>query len=114
MENQKVPCELDAETALIGAILIDENLIIEVADLLSAEAFYDQRNKVLYQSMLELSKEGSGVDVTVLLTYLANHNKLEAAGGQEYIAKIADAYYTVANVDTYVDLINNAYINASS
>ena len=46
MENQKVPCELDAEVALIGAILIDENLIIQVADLLSADAFYDQRNKI--------------------------------------------------------------------
>lgn len=114
MENQKIPCELDAETALIGAILIDENLIIQVADLLSAEAFYDQRNKIIYQTMLDLQREGSGVDISVLLNYLGNHNKLEAAGGQDYIAKIADAYYTAANVDTYVDLINNAYIKRSA
>ena len=56
MENQKIPCELEAELALIGSILLDENLIIQVSDLLTPDAFYDQRNKIIYQTMLTISK----------------------------------------------------------
>ena len=114
MENQKIPNELDAELALIGSILIDENLIIQVSDLITPDAFYDQRNKTIYQAMLELSKDGSGLDAGILISYLNSRNKLELAGGNEYIARIADAFYSTSNVDTYVDLITDAYIKRSA
>ena len=114
MENQKIPCELEAELALIGSILLDENLIIQVSDLLTPDALYDQRNKIIYQTMLTISKEGNHFDAGIVMRYLNTHNKLEAAGGAEYISSIADAYYSVANVDTYVDLITDAYIKRNA
>ena len=114
MEKLKVPCELDAELALIGSILIDQNLIIQVSDLLPADAFYDQRNKIIYQAMLDLSKTGSGIEAITLINHLNSHARLEAAGGTDYISNIADAYYTPANIDTYVDLITNAYVKRNA
>ena len=114
MENQKIPCEIEAEIALIGSIFIDENLIIQVSDLLTPDAFYDQRNKLIYQTMLAISKEGNHFDAGIVARYLNTQNKLDAAGGFDYIAGIADAYYTPANVDTYVDLITDAYIKRSA
>ncbi len=114
MENQKIPCEIEAELALIGAILIDDNLIIEVSDLLIPDAFYDQKNRIIYQAMLEINKDGNGIDAVTLMNYLNSRNKLEAAGGMEYISRIADAYYSISNVDTYIDLIMDAYIKRTT
>ncbi len=59
MEQQipTVPCNVEAEKALIGCILLDENLIVELSDILMPDDFYDQKNRLLYRAMLNLFKE---------------------------------------------------------
>lgn len=108
--NLVVPSEIDAETALLGCIFLDQNLIFETQDLLSQDDFYDNKNKIIYKIMLELTKEGKAIDATTVLAKLTVHNLLDQIGGIEYLSTIANQSYSTANVDSYIDLILNASI----
>ncbi len=116
MEQQipTVPCNVEAEKALIGCILLDENLIVELSDILMPDDFYDQKNRLLYRAMLNLFKEGKGIDVTTVISALKSANLLDQCGGMEYIASIADVSYSTLNFESYSNLIYEASIKRSA
>ena len=105
-----VPKSVEAETALIGCILVDENLIIEASDILNPNDFYDQKNKLIYRTMVNLSKEGKNIDVMTVVSSLQANNLLEQCGGLEYISSIADYSYSTLNFSSYCELVSEAAI----
>ena len=105
-----VPRSVEAETALIGCILVDENLIIEASDILTPNDFYDQKNKLIYRTMVNLSKEGKNIDVMTVVTSLQANNLLDQCGGLEYISSIADYSYSTLNFSSYCELVSEAAI----
>lgn len=108
MNAPVIPFEKEAEIALLGCIFLDQNIIYQVGDLLAAEDFYDQKNRLIYKSMLDLSRNGRGIDATTVIAQLSVSNMLEQSGGVEYISEIALGGYSTNNVESYVDLIENA------
>ena len=115
MNNQKaIPCELEAEIAIIGCIFLDTNVIYQVVDVLIPEDFYDAKNRLIYKTMVSLSKNGKGIDPTTVIATLSANNILEQAGGLEYISSIADYSYSTANVESYVELIENAALRRNT
>ncbi|MCI5583550.1 MAG: replicative DNA helicase [Anaeroplasma sp.] len=114
MNSPTVPQEREAEIALLGSIFIDENIIFEISDLLSPDDFYDSKNRLIYKAMLELSKSGKSIDVTTVLAQLTAFNVLEQSGGIDYISEIADYSYSPRNVETYVELIENASLRRNT
>ena len=64
--------------------------------------------------MLELSKSGKSIDVTTVLAQLTAFNVLEQSGGIDYISEIADYSYSPRNVETYVELIENASLRRNT
>ncbi len=114
MNTPTIPCEIEAEIALIGCIFLDENVIYEVSDLLVPDDFYDQKNKLIYRTMLQLSKDGKSIDAATVLSTLSANNILDQCGGVDYISKIADYGYSTSNVDSYVELIENASLRRNT
>lgn len=108
MNAPTIPCEIEAEIALIGCIFLDENIIYQVIDLLTPDDFYDSKNKLIYKSMISINRSGKSIDPTTVLSMLVANDLLEQCGGIEYISKIADYGYSTANIDTYIELIENA------
>ena len=109
-----VPKSVEAETALIGCILIDENLILEASDVLAPNDFYDQKNKLIFRTMVNLSKEGKNIDVMTVVASLQANNLLEQCGGLEYISSIADYIYNPLNFRSYCDLVSDASVKRST
>ena len=105
-----VPRSVEAETALIGCILVDENLMLEASDILVPNDFYDQKNKLIFRTMVNLSKEGKSIDVMTVVASLQSNNLLEQCGGLEYISSIADYSYSTLNFRSYCDLVSEASI----
>lgn len=103
-----VPCNVEAEIALIGCILMDENLIIELSDILIPDDFYDAKNRLIYRTMLNLSKEGKNIDVTTVVSTLEANHLLEQCGGIDYLSSIADRSYSTLNFESYCDLVSEA------
>lgn len=114
MNTPMIPCEVEAEIALIGCIFLDESIIYQVADTLLPDDFYDQKNKLIFSTMLKLSKAGQKIDPMTVLSTLSSNNLLEQCGGMDYISKIADYGYSPSNVDTYVELIENAALRRNT
>ncbi|MBE6136909.1 MAG: replicative DNA helicase [Erysipelotrichaceae bacterium] len=114
MVNPIIPFESEAEIAIIGCIFMDGNVIIQVQDILTPDDFYDSKNRLIYRTMLQLSKTGKSIDPATVLSTLSSNNLLEQCGGLDYINRIADYSYSTANVDSYVELIENAALKRNT
>ncbi|MDE6660541.1 MAG: replicative DNA helicase [Anaeroplasmataceae bacterium] len=109
-----VPANVEAEIALIGCILMDENLIVELSDILLPDDFYDAKNRLIYRTMLNLSKEGKSIDITTVVSTLEGNHLLDQCGGIEYLSSIADRSYSTLNFESYCDLVSEASIKRTT
>jgi replicative DNA helicase len=107
MINPTVPKNIEAEISLLGCILIDGAQMLDVADELDEEDFYDPKNKLIFKAMLDLQNEGKAIDLTTVLTNLTNNGKLDAAGGAAYLTEVSSHSYTTSYVDSYVELVKS-------
>lgn len=107
MANLKVPPHNEeAESSVLGAILIDKNAISIVSPIISASDFYDQINGVIFSAMLDLYELGKPIDILTLGAKLKKKRNLKVESS--YLADLVNAVPTAANVEQYAILIKEA------
>ncbi|TCS80791.1 replicative DNA helicase [Tepidibacillus fermentans] len=99
------PQNIEAEQAVLGAVLLDKDALILVSEILSAEDFYRASHQKIFRSMLELSENGQPVDLITLTSDLQNKKLLEEVGGVSYLTDLANAVPTAANVEYYAKIV---------
>ena len=104
MDNT-IPTNTEAEEAVLGAMLLDQEEIPRVAAIISPDAFYLQRNRVIYEAMTALQRSGVEVDFVTLITELEQEDQLNTAGGAAYISQLVNAVASSANATRYAELI---------
>ncbi len=104
--NVVVPRNREAEIALLGCILLDEQLITAVNDEISYSDFYDEKNKEIFKAMTNLSIKKQSIDVTTLWGELEKSGKISVVG-VEYLNQIASSIYTTSNLDDYINLVRD-------
>jgi len=92
------PQNIEAEQAVLGAMLIEREAISKVAELLRPEDCYREAHRLIYNAMLELFNKNDAVDMVTVIEFLRKSDKLEAAGGISYITSLANSVPTAANV----------------
>ena len=108
-QNKNMPEEKEAEMATLGCVFLEpKNSIILLQDMLVVDDFYYPQNRLIFRAMLDLQAEGKSIDATTVTSNLTVKNKLEQAGGPDYILELATREYTVVNLETYVELIKDA------
>lgn len=107
-KEMQIPRNVDAEVAVLGSIFLDESLIVGLLDQLSVDDFFDQRNKIIYKTILELNRTEKSIDHTSIISALEASGKLDAIGGYDYVNTIANYNYTSVNIETYVALVKEA------
>lgn len=107
---KKPPQNLEAEQAVIGAILIDNSVIPKIMDLLRPEFFYDPRNEILFETISKLFSENKPVDVLTISTMLKKSKKFKLAGGALYLSEIVSNTPTSANVVQYASFVKESAI----
>ncbi len=103
------PHSLEAEQSVLGAILIDAEAFISVAELLRPESFYLEQNKLIFEAMVALYEKRRPIDLVTLTDELKNQGKLSAAGGATRLAELASLVSTSANAVYYAQTIGDAY-----
>ncbi|HOZ03500.1 MAG TPA: replicative DNA helicase [Candidatus Woesebacteria bacterium] len=103
------PHSLEAEQSVLGAILIDAEAFISVAELLKPESFYLEQNKLIFEAMVALYEKRRPIDLVTLTDELKNQGKLSAAGGATRLAELASLVSTSANAVYYAQTIGDAY-----
>lgn len=99
------PQNLDAEKSLLGAVLIDEEIISDVAELLTPADFYDKQNGTIYGGMERLYEKHKPVDLLTLTEELKRKDELEVVGGSAYLTELTNYVPTAAHAVAYAELV---------
>ena len=99
------PQDLAAEQAVLGAIFLDSDRLIEVKEFLSTDDFYKNAHQIIFRAMEHLSDNREAIDVLTVRSLLENQNDLETIGGIAYIAELATATPTAANASYYAKIV---------
>src|SRR5215469_7026503 len=99
------PYDLDAETSVLGAILLDPAAITRVLDQISPEDFYRENNGQIYRAAQNLFREGEPIDNVTLADELGKLGLLERVGGRAHLALLQESVPTAANVEHYARIV---------
>ncbi len=99
------PQNAEAEASLLGALLIDSDAIVKIADTVGPRDFFDKRNERIYEAILQLYEQHQSIDVLTLADKLKNNGQLENVGGASYLTELTNFVPTAAHVEQYADIV---------
>jgi len=105
MFDRVPPQNVEAEQAVIGAVLLQPEALITAMERIRSEDFYSVAHQRIYEAMIELGESNQPVDLITLTAHLQDQGLLEEIGGVSYLAKVANAVPTAANVDYYAQIV---------
>src|ERR671933_102903 len=99
------PHDLDAERAVIGAMLVSEAAVSVVGERLAAEDFYSETHRVLYGAMMRLYARGEPIDQLTLSDELRSVGEFDRIGGRQYVFRLVESVPTAANAARYAEIV---------
>jgi replicative DNA helicase len=103
------PHDLDAEAAVLSAILLKRDSLDHVAEILRAEHFYSEANGRIYEAAVELAQIGQPIDTVTVASWLRDRERLPQIGGIGYLAQIVDATPAVAHVAAHARTVREKW-----
>ena len=108
-ENRQ-PSNLEAEQALIGSILVNNDIIDEVSNLVSSITFYDPAHIKIYEVIENLNNKGMIANPITLKNYFEKDNMLDEVGGTEYLVKLTRFSGSIKQCIDYAKIIQEMYL----
>lgn len=106
IDNTKVPPQnIEAEKSVLGALMLDKDAIIKVANLVRTGDFYKEDHNIIYQAMVDLYEKREPIDVLSLSNLLDEKNKLEKIGGSSYLTSLVSNVASSANIVHYAKVV---------
>ncbi len=99
------PHNPEAEASLLGAILIDADALVKIADTIGDGDFYDPRHSRIYEAVTQLYERRSPIDVLTLADQLKNNGNLDLVGGAAYLTELTNFVPTAAHVEQYAEIV---------
>jgi len=108
--DKTVPHNIEAEEAVLGALLIDPEGIFRVLPFLRAEDFYLQKHRWIYESIIRIHDRRDPIDFLTLTTELEQREQLEAVGGAAYISQLINAVPSAVSIESYGRLVEQTAV----
>ena len=106
MELGKIPPhDIEAEQAVLGSMLTDDEAVMAAVERLKADCFYREDNRLIFEAIVNLYNRSEPVDLVTVNDELSSMGNFEKVGGFEYIATLPDKVPTTANVQKYIDIV---------
>ena len=109
IEN-KLPSNIEAEQALIGSILVNNDIIDEISNLLKAEKFFDPVHKKIFKVIETLNNKGMIANPITLKNYFENLNELDEVGGAEYLVKLTRFSSSSKQATDYAKIVHENFV----
>ncbi len=103
--EKTLPCNLEAERSILGAILLDDRSIHVVLETLRRDDFYLESHRRIFDRMASLAADASAIDLVTLKNELQRADEIESAGGAAYLASLTDGMPRVVNVEHYALIV---------
>ena len=105
--GRRAPWSHEAEQAVLGAMLLDQDAALKAAELLDDSMFYKEAHRILFRAMVSLTERNDVIDPVTLREELAKRGDLDRAGGMEYLAALIDVVPTAANVEYHTRIVRD-------
>ncbi len=105
MIDRLPPQSLEAEQSVLGAILIDRDAVVEVAEFLRPSDFYRQANGKIFEAVLELFERREPIDIVTVAEALERSNDLEGIGGRAYLSSLSSSTPTAVHAVQYARIV---------
>lgn len=111
MANKKVeakipPQNLDAEKSLLGAVLINDDVMADASEEVTEKDFYDKRHSTVYGAMMRLYEKHKPVDLLTLTEELTKKDQLETIGGSAFLSELTNYVPTAAHAKSYAEIVS--------
>lgn len=100
------PQNIDAEKSLLGAILIDEEVLADVTEHVKVPDFYDKNHALIFGAMVKLFEKHRPVDLLTLTDELKKKDELDIVGGSTYLTELTNYVPTAAHAATYAEMVS--------
>ena len=108
--ENKQPSNLEAEQALLGSILVNNDIIDEISNIVSAQIFYDPSHVKIFEVIESLNNKGMIANPITLKNYFEKENILEEVGGTEYLVKLTRFSSSLKQASDYAKVIHEMYL----
>lgn len=110
MQEKKMPCNLDAEQSVLGAMFLSKYALQKAVETLNKDLFYSEANGKIFEVMSLLAEQNIPIDATTVTSELENKNILSQVGGVEYITDIINTVPSAVNIDEYIKIVEEKAI----
>ena len=110
LEERIPPQAIDAEMAVLGAMLLSADAVNDAMEILKPEHFYKEAHQKIFAAMQALVDRGQAVDVVTLSEELKKNNRLAQLGGEVYLTQLVDKVATAAHVKHYAEIVYKKYV----
>ncbi|MBS4770641.1 replicative DNA helicase [Carnobacteriaceae bacterium zg-ZUI240] len=104
VEERQLPRDLVAEEAVLGSILFDSNVFLDLGTI-TPQDFYGVRNRLIFTAMGDLINRNETIDLITLRAELDKQNQLDNVGGLDYLLELSKKTPTAANAQYYADIV---------
>jgi replicative DNA helicase len=108
--NRVPPSALEAEAAVLGGVLLENDAMNIVTETLSPDDFYSEANRRIFEAMTRLFGCGQPVDTVTLRAELVGKGHLQAVGGDDYLLSLTNTIPTVANIEAHARIVREKSI----
>lgn len=109
--NGKTPPQaVDIEEAVLGALMLDQNAIVNTIEMLHPEFFYKPEHQYIFRAIHNLVEKARPVDLLTVVEELRHEGNLENAGGSYFVAQITNHVTSSAHVEHHVRILSEKYI----
>lgn len=105
--DRGLPVNLDAERFVLGSILMDDSLFVQVAGVLQGDDFALEKHRLIWARMADLHERGERIDRITVANELLKHNQLESCDGLTYLVSLDDGLPRTSNIDGYVGIVRD-------
>lgn len=107
VDGKALPASIEAEAAVLGSMIQDRECIGQVVEQLDADAFSMPEHRLIFDSIIGLYEANSKIDLVLLRNELVRRDRLKAAGGVDYLVRVAESVPTAANVEYYTRIVRD-------
>jgi replicative DNA helicase len=108
--GHRQPQNLEMETAVLGALMNEQDAFGQVAEILRPESFYDHKNQLVYEAIRDLAAQQKPVDVITVVEQLDQKGHLDEVGGMPYVAALSDAVISSAHIEYHARIIQQKFL----
>jgi replicative DNA helicase len=108
--EKSLPHSLEAEGAVLGAVLLDNQVFDQAAELLTVQDFHSEGHQKIFARMEALASMSRPIDLVTLREELDKDNQLETVGGVSYLASLLDGVPRIANIERYAQIVKEKSI----